>query len=235
MRFVTIIHYPEWNESRLTDVLCARGHTVEYRCHRFGDKLPAVDEFDGVVIGGGDVSVWEAETEPFMAREIAFARDVVDSGRPYFGICLGAQILAAAFGATSGGRPDGAAEFGFFPIEATAAGEDLFRGLDRVYQVHWEAVTELPEGATHLASSDRFENQAFSIGDNAIGVQFHPDARADMIEHWWHDNESIKARPGVQPLAEQLADAERFEEQRAAWLERVVDRWLGVGVGAGTG
>jgi GMP synthase (glutamine-hydrolysing) len=234
LRFVYINHHARWNQSRLTDVLRRRGHHVEYRCHRGGDPLPAVDEFDGVIIGGGDVSVWQAAAEPFMEREIDYARQVVDAGVRYFGICLGSQILGAAYGSTSAPRPDGRAEFGFYEIEPTDEGAEFFAGLDHVYQAHYEQTTPLPANAVLLGRSAAFEVQAFRIGLHAYGVQFHPDARADMIEAWWHDNAAIRTRPGIQPLARQLVDAATYEDARRQWVERTVTRWL-AGAAAGVG
>ena len=221
-RFVHLIHHPEWTESRLADVLRSRGHVVDLVCHAVGEPLPPLDDIDGLVIAGGPVSVWQADEHPFMQREIDYTGAAVEAGVPFFGACLGAHILAAAHGATTVAREDGRAEFGFYPLEATAAGTALFDGLDVAYQVHYEHVDVLPAEATHLARTDWFENQAFSIGDRAIGVQFHPDARGDVIEGWWHDNAHLHDRPGIQPLAEQLVAAAEHEAARAAWTTRVL-------------
>ncbi len=227
MRVLSLIHDPAWTESRIHDVLRARGLEVELRCHPAGDPLPRPrsDEFDAIVVNGGPVSTHQVDDHPFMAREIAFTTEWLATGRPFLGICLGAHVLGAAVGVSTGPRPDGAAEYGFCPIEPTEAGAALFGDLEQVFQCHYEGLDRLPDGAELLATGDRFEVQAFRLGP-AIGLQFHPDARADMIEGWWQGNAEVRRRPGVQPLDRQRAEARRLEPERAAFVERLVDRWL---------
>ncbi|MEM9562139.1 MAG: hypothetical protein AAGA93_05965 [Actinomycetota bacterium] len=235
VRVLSLIHDPTWTESRIHDELRDRGHQVELCCHPAGDPLPGVaelgDRFGAVVVNGGPVSTWQASEHPFMAAEIEFASEVIAAGVPYLGLCLGAHVLGAAVGVSTEARPDGVAEYGFCPIEPTAAGISLFADLDHVFQCHYEALTELPVGAELLATSPLFRIQAFRLATEpgagaTIGLQFHPDARADMIEGWWAGNAATAARPGTQPLAEQRIDAERFEPARAAFVSRLVDRWL---------
>ncbi len=235
VRVLSLIHDPTWTESRVDDELRRRGHEVELRCHAAGDPLPRPDElgdeFGAVVVNGGPVSTWQAPDHPFMGREIEFAAEVLAAGVPFLGLCLGAHVLGAALGVSTEARADGVAEFGFCPIEPTAAGLDLFGDLDHVFQCHYEALIDLPDGAELLATGSLFPIQAFRLAPRpaagaAIGLQFHPDARRDMIEGWWAGNAATRERPGVQPLAEQLVDAERFEPARAAFVGRLVDRWL---------
>ncbi len=217
MKVLSIIHDPAWTESRIVDLVAEAGHDVHHCCHAAGDPLPAVGEHDAVVVNGGPVSVWRADDEPFMRREIDFVRDVVAADIPLVGFCLGSQILAAAHGVTSAPRPDGEVEYGFHPIRPTEAGRDLFVGLDHVFQVHEEATVAVPDGGELLATSDRFEVQAFRLG-HAYGIQFHADARQRDIPFWWDDNHArYGGRPGAQTLSEQI--------DGAAQHEAAIDRW----------
>ena len=222
MKILSIIHNPAWTESRIVDLLTEAGHEVEHCCPAAGDDLPAVGDHDAVFVNGGSVSVWEADEHPFMQREIEFVREVVDAEIPYAGFCLGSQILAAAFGETSETRDDGQVEYGFFPIEPTEAGRDLFDGIDHVFQVHEEASVAVPDGGELLASSDLFDVQAYRFR-HAYGLQFHPDAREHDVPGWWDDNiERYGGRPGAQSLDEQIAEAARHE----AAIDRFTRRFL---------
>lgn len=240
MKILSLLNVATWTESRVTDALRTRGHEIELRCHATGDPLPDPfdDEFGAFVVNGGLVSTWAAEDHPFMARQIDWAAKVLATDKPYLGFCLGAQILGATQGITSAPRPDEVTEYGFCPIEPVGpVGATLFGGLSRVFQSHYEGLVALPDGAEHLARSDLFEVQGFRMGGDgsAIGLQFHPDARADMIAGWWDGNPETRVRPGVQPLEEQLRWAERLEPERSAFVERLLDLWLAPATGAETG
>ena len=226
MRVLSIIHNPAWTQSRIVDLLTEAGHEVEHCCPAAGDDLPAVGAHDAVIANGGAVSVWEGGEHPFMRDEIDFVRDGVDAGVPFAGCCLGSQILAAAFGVTSATRPDDQVEYGFWPIEATDAGRDLFNGLDHVFQVHEEASVAVPDGGVLLATNDLFPVQAFRFR-HAYGLQFHPDAREHDVPAWWDDNIArYGGRPGAQPLDQQIADAARHE----AAIDRFTRRFLTMAV-----
>ncbi|MEM9040968.1 MAG: gamma-glutamyl-gamma-aminobutyrate hydrolase family protein [Actinomycetota bacterium] len=221
-----VIHRPEWTESRIADVLRSDGHRVEFSCPAAGDPLPDLAQVDAVVVGGGPVAVYEADHHPFLAEEISWARRAVECERPFLGMCLGSQILAAAFGRTSIGRADRAVEFGFHTIEITGAGHGLLAGLSSVYSMHEEQVDEIPDGAELLATSETFDVQAFRLGRCAVGVQFHPDCREVDVPSWWRDADRYRGRPGAQRLADQVRDARRHDAAIQSWTERFVRRWI---------
>ena len=221
-----VIHRPEWTDSRIADVLRADGHCVEFSCPAAGDPLPDLEQVDAIVVGGGPVAVYEADRHPFLAEEIAWARRAVDSELPYLGMCLGSQILAAAFGRTSVGRTDRAVEFGFHTIEITGAGRSVLDGLTSVYSMHEEQVDEIPDGAELLARSEAFDIQAFRLGPHAVGVQFHPDCREIDVPWWWRDADRYRGRPGAQCLDDQVRDARRHDAEIQSWTERFVSLWI---------
>lgn len=229
-RVLYLVHQPSWTNSRIIDVVRAQGHDVALRCPPAGDPLPErAAEFDGIVVSGHHWSVDEGHLHPSIDAEIALARAAVEEAVPYLGICFGAQALAAAFGCAVQGRHDGLAEYGFYSLQATADGAELFDGLTHVFQSHYQACLSVPEGGVLLASSEAFEVQAFRVGAAAYGVQFHPDARLDMIEGWWPDNEYLHHRPGIQPLAAQLEAAVRHETAIQRWVERFLQHWMSTG------
>jgi GMP synthase-like glutamine amidotransferase len=160
------------------DALGAAGVEVDacriYESGRLPDRLAG--DFNGLVVMGGPMSAAGDEGFPTRRREIALLAEALEVGLPVLGICLGAQLLAAS----AGGRVvRGAAgpEIGWAPVHFTAAAWDdpLFSTSPTTLTVlHWHGDTyELPTGAVHLASSDRYPQQAFRVGAAAWGLQFH--------------------------------------------------------------
>jgi len=148
------------------------------------DGLQARD-FSAIVPMGGNAHAWEESQHPGLRQERLLLADAVEEGVPVLGICLGAQLLARALGAEV--RTAETPEIGWLDISPTpqAVGDPLFGHLTApagVYQWHHD-VFELPAAAQLLATSERFENQAFRAGD-AWGVQFHPEVDPETFEVW---------------------------------------------------
>jgi len=145
-----------------------------------------------IILLGGPMAVYETDRHPHLRDEILLAADALRLGVPILGICLGAQILAAAAGARvyRGPQP----EIGWFETTLSAAGRtDPILGAlpagGRMF--HWHADTfDPPPGGTLLASSRLYEQQAFRLGPRALGVQFHPEITEEMVDDW-----TARARP----------------------------------------
>lgn len=146
-----------------------------------GDPL----EPDLMVILGGPIGVYETGVYPFLCREVEFIRARVEASRPTLGVCLGAQLIAASLGAPV--FPSGVKEIGFSKLRITPDGrEGPLRRLDGVEVLHWHGDTYgLPDGAVNLASTDLIEQQAYALGRNILGLQFHPEAETGpTFERW---------------------------------------------------
>jgi GMP synthase (glutamine-hydrolysing) len=160
------------------------------------DKTPLPEQLpedcSALVVMGGTMGVNEQEQHPWIERELALIRQAIDTARPVLGVCLGAQILAAAGGANvyPGDPPK---EIGWGTIKLTPEGrsDPLSRFLanpataepTNVFQWHGDTF-DLPPGGVLLAGSARFPQQAFRLGRAAYGLQFHFEVTEQMIRHW---------------------------------------------------
>ncbi len=171
------------------EVITGRGFQARYVRLFAGDRIPSDWPAAGALIFlGGPMSVNDETEHPYLTEEQAAIRIALEQDKPILGVCLGAQLLAAAAGARifPGQRP----ELGWGPITLTADGrqDPLLSGLADLPAVfHWHGETfDLPAGATHLASSTMTPHQAFRLGNRAYGLQFHLEVDAAMIETWVH-------------------------------------------------
>jgi GMP synthase (glutamine-hydrolysing) len=226
-RFLLVVQVESSNPGRLADKLRERGYALDIRCPvERGDPLPEVlDEHAGAVIFGGPMSANDDVTLPGIRTQLDWIPRVVESGKPFLGICLGAQLLARALGARITPHPDGMAEIGYFPVQPTAAGTELFDRPLSVYHWHQEGF-DLPEAAVLLASGERFPNQAFRYGKNAFGVQFHPEVTAAIMETWMQRAAQKLSLPGAQSPVQQREGHCRHDPAFERWLDRFLDRWL---------
>jgi len=177
-----------------------------------GQALPDHDEVAGAVIMGGPMNVDEVERHPELATEREWLAEALRRDMPLLGICLGAQLLARALGAEV--RPGEGVELGFAPVEVLEGEDPLLGGLaSETTVLHWHGdVFDLPEGAQHLARSERTEVQAFRKG-NAWGVLFHPEADFALVEAWLAVPEMVKE--AMRALGDEGAHALPIEAEAA--------------------
>jgi GMP synthase (glutamine-hydrolysing) len=184
-----------------------------------GQSLPDHGEVAGAVVMGGPMNVDEVERFPALAVEREWLAEAVGQGMPVLGICLGAQLLARALGAEVRAREE--PEIGFAPVEVSDPDDPLLGGLaPRSEVLHWHGdVFDLPDGAQHLASSERTECQAFRAG-NAWGVLFHPEADFALVEAWLAVPEMIEEACAALGDEGEHALPERAAELEEALIER---------------
>ncbi len=156
---------------------------------------PDVRRYDGLVVLGGPMNVDQADHLPHLRTEMAAIRACVEADKPMLGICLGAQLLAAAMGGVV--HANHVPEIGWYRLHTLqSAHEDpLFRHFERRphYVFQWHAYTFAPPpGAVPLAWTRNCRNQAYRLGDRAWGLQFHLEADEALINRWL-DSESGQA------------------------------------------
>jgi GMP synthase (glutamine-hydrolysing) len=184
---VVFQHDPFENLGFFADIL--EQQKANYRVVRlFHGEMPAEDweQSRALIILGGPMSADEEIDYPFLRWEKTIIRAAIVEGVPILGICLGAQLIARALGTSVfHGRVK---EIGWSPISLTAHGQvDSLLGYlpenATVFQWHGDGF-DLPSGALCLASSAHYENQAFRLGRNVYGLQFHLEVTPRMIQRW---------------------------------------------------
>ena len=196
-----------------------------------GELLTGLEGIDAIVAMGGPMSVNDEVEHPWLGPEKRLIADAVRAGIPFFGACLGVQLLASSLGAevSAGETP----EVGVLPVYATEAGlsDPVFSGLAWPRPtLQWHGDTfALPDGATLLATSPAYPHQAFRVGDRAYGVQFHLEVTDDMAAEWARVPEYVAAAerslgPGG---LERLLDAFRASaEEMRADARTLFARWV---------
>ena len=170
------------------DLWAAAGHRMTVVALDEGAPIPPLDGFDLLAVMGGPMDVWQEAEHPWLIAEKAAIRDwVTRLDRPYFGVCLGHQLLAAALGGRVGVMP--APEVGLAEVHLTAEGraDALFAGLPAAMttlQWHGAAVTALPPGGVTLAQNGACAVQALRVGRRAWGVQYHLEITPRTVADW---------------------------------------------------
>ena len=211
----------------LQSVLVEHGYQITYFAAGVDDLLllkqtPA----DLVIALGGPVSVNQAQLYPFINDEIAVLRHRIELNLPTLGICLGAQMLAAAAGAKI--VKNSQFEIGWSKLElAQLAGHDYFKHLNNVAVLHWHGDTfELPAQASRHASTELCVNQAFSLGNRILGLQFHPEVTAEGMEKWLIANAQVISDVTSISLDELVEQTEKYAEQLEQSAKRFWSAWL---------
>ncbi|MFN3870053.1 MAG: type 1 glutamine amidotransferase [Aquificaceae bacterium] len=172
-------------------------HSISYRIVEagLGEKIPSLEGYSHLVVLGGPMGVYEKDKYPFL-KEVALAMErALKEGIRVLGICLGAQLFAHVLGARV--YPGKGKEIGWLPIRATQEGikDEVFSsildpsGSAIVFQWHGDTY-DLPSGATRLASSELFTEQAFRY-QNSYALQFHIEVSLDMVKEWFEGSDLL--------------------------------------------
>ncbi|MGH6717827.1 MAG: glutamine amidotransferase-related protein, partial [Alphaproteobacteria bacterium] len=214
------------NPGRIETLLAAKGWVPRRCVPKAGDALCDPAELAGAVVFGGPMSANDDTTLRFIADELRWIDRVLAAGTPFFGVCLGAQLMARALGARVAPHHAGAMEIGYWPVTATAAGEAVMNGVAMVYHWHGEGF-DLPAGADLLATGETFPNQVMRFGANAYGVQFHPEVTPDILRLWSVEASEYLSKPGAQSYEQQLAGCACHDAGMDRWTEHFLALWLG--------
>lgn len=198
-------------------------------------RLPTPDDIDALIIMGGPMSVYDTSAYTWMKAEKDFIKCCIEAEKPVLGICLGAQLIADVLGAKVYKAPQ--KEIGWFPVTADTGlikkgsvsleFERLFRSKPTVFHWHGDQF-ELPNGCCNLLDSPANSNQAFSVEDKIIALQFHLEVNASglalMIEEG--SGEINLDAPYVQSKS-LLLEGRRHIKACNKLMSRILNVWLG--------
>jgi GMP synthase (glutamine-hydrolysing) len=236
MREALVIRHLAFEDlGNMADVLYQHAFDVTYVEAGF-DNLAHIDPLgpDVLIILGGPIGVYQEHDYPFLTDELRLLERRLTADFPTLGICLGCQLMARALGAEV--YPGSHKEIGWSTLLLSEAGLRSYLGRlsgDQTAVLHWHGDTfNLPDGATLLASTQVYANQAFSWGKRGLALQFHPEVTAPGMERWLIGHAcEIGATPGVS-IAELRQETKRYApclQMQAtklwqAWLDEIVKR-----------
>ena len=194
----------------------------------FQQPHPPQEPYDGLVVLGGPMQSWDDDRFPYLQRVMALIRQFHHQGKPVLGICLGAQLIARAFGANV--YTHTAPELGFTPLFPVAqfAPEPWLQAFPAgMPMLEWHSDTfDLPTGADWLMASENCKHQAFRLGASTYGLQFHPEATLEIVQGWWNFlSEAVKAQ-SPQLLDQVQQQFAQHGTQAAQFTSVLAQSWL---------
>ncbi|TWF39117.1 GMP synthase (glutamine-hydrolysing) [Chitinophaga polysaccharea] len=177
-------HAPFEGPGCITNWAASHQHQLTHTRWYESTDATALAAADWLIVLGGPMAVYEQDQLPWMTTEIALIRDAIQQNKKVLGICLGAQLIAAAMGANV--YPHTLKEIGWFPLDLSfqaqaAPLENILPHHFNTFHFHGDTF-DVPAGATRFAASAACSHQAFIYGDRVIGLQFHMEFTPEIID-----------------------------------------------------
>ena len=224
-KILIILHQETSTPGRVGMRLIERGFELDIRRPPLGDQLPqTMDEHAGAIMFGGPMSANDGDE--FVKRETDWIGVPLKEDRPFLGICLGAQKLVRHLGGNVWQHPDELVEIGYYPLEATPAGNALLDWPKMIYHFHREGC-DLPNGAELLATAEHYPNQAFRYGEKTFAFQFHTELTLAMLCKWTVKGAHRLVLPGAQNRKQQLDGRMLYDAPVSIFLDNFLDLWIG--------
>lgn len=222
---LVVLHQAHSTTGRVGSLLREQGYTLDARYPALGDALPkTLAHHAGVVVFGGPMCA--NDSHDWLRREIDWLDTPLREGKPFLGLCLGAQLMARQLGARVYSAESRKGELGYYPLRPKS-GADALCGVAfprYAYQWHHDGF-DIPCGAYCLAEGlGEFPNQAYIYGENVVGLQFHPEVTYQMICRWTTRGAARLACSGTQPHEHRQG---WFQHDRGleAWINAFVSPW----------
>lgn len=226
MRIHWFQHVPFEDLGCIAPYLLAQGHSLSVTRSYAGEAPPALADVDALIVMGGPMNVDDVDAHPWLSAEKAAIAAAIAQGKAVLGICLGAQLIAAALGTAVTRNAE--VEVGWFDVTRMPSADDAAVLADfpqRFSAFHWHGDTfAIPDGARHLMRSEACAHQAFSLGDTVIGLQFHLEVTAADARRMFGVEHPAPGRYVQDPDAA-MADIDRFAASNRL-MHRLLARWL---------
>lgn len=181
---------------------------------------------DLLILMGGPMGVYERDAHPWIDCELDRLASRISLGLPTLGVCLGAQMIAAAMEAQV--HAGSVKEVGFAPVTLHDAGADSpLRHVTGVPMLHWHGDTfSLPAGVELLASTDAYHHQAFRRGPEILALQFHAEMGEDpRFDQWLDGSDDYVGQAGL-TITELRAQHDRHGRDAVAAGRAMIAEWL---------
>lgn len=223
MKILWMQHVPFEGLGCIADWIEKKGHSVDLVRPFAGDPFPHPVSFDWLIVMGGPMSVNDRHIA-WLQAEKEFLQKCIYGGKTVIGICLGAQLIAAALG--SAVYPNVCKEIGWYPVKFYRPG---FNGLvtkvfpEDLTVFHWHGDTfDPPPNSVLFAGSAACRHQAFFWGERVYGFQFHLEMTLQGAAHLIANcGDDMSGGDYIQTAAQILADDTRFDS-----LNRVMEAFL---------
>lgn len=225
-RIHVLQHVPFEGPAAIEKWVFEKGHVLSVTKLYQGEPPPSLKDFDWLIVMGGPMGVDEIERYPWLVPERRLILEAVKSGKYVLGICLGAQLIAAALGAIV--KKSEQREIGWFKVRrAQHLTNTILSEVwpESIKVFHWHGETfDIPQGAILLASSDACINQGFILDNRVVGLQFHLEMTADSVTSLIDNcHNELDGSKYVQSAAELMAAEHLFFENNQL-LYRLLER-----------
>lgn len=185
MKALIIKHVSTEDLGTIESVLRAKNFSIDRIEIEKGSEPPdSISAYDAIFIMGGPMAAYERDKYPVFDKEVVLVLEAAEQGKLVVGVCLGAQIIAGIYGGNV--YPNEHKEIGWHPVSFFGETAKQF-GLNgqQIPLFHWHSDTfDAPHESEIFAKSDLTKNQAFVIGKNIYGLQFHPEVTGKMVQEW---------------------------------------------------